>query len=62
MKLEIGAAIAEAIDTRISPYIRAMAAIFAKLDVVDVRCIAGFEYAYELMLRAIERAHAGVSL
>ena len=62
MKFEIWATIAEAIDTRIGPYIRAVAAIFAKLDIVDVGRIPRLEDADELVLRALKRAHAGVGL
>ena len=62
MKLEIRAAIPEAVDARIGPDIRAVAAVFAEFDVVGVRCVPGLEDANEFVLRAIERPHAGVGL
>jgi hypothetical protein len=60
VKLEIRAAIPEAVDARIGPDIRAVAAVFAEFDVVGVRCVPGLEDANEFVLRAIERPHAGV--
>jgi hypothetical protein len=62
MKHEIRASVAEAVDTCIFPDIRPVTAVFAKLDIVDVRRISRLEYANELMLRAVERTHAGIGL
>ena len=62
MKLEIRAAIPEAVDARIGPDIRAVAAVLAEFDVVDVRCVPRLEDADELVLGTIERPHAGVGL
>ena len=56
MKLEIGAAIAEAVDTCIGPYIRAVGAEFAKLDIVDVGRIPRLEDADELVLTVFRNA------
>ena len=53
---------AERGGARIGPDIRAPAAAFAELDVVDVRGGAGLEQRQQLMLGPIEAAHAGVGL
>jgi hypothetical protein len=62
VKLEIRAAIPEAVDARIGPDIRAVTAVFAEFDVVDVRCVPRLEDSDELVLGTIERPHAGVGL
>ena len=62
VKLEIRAAIPEAVDARIGPDIRAVTAVFAEFDVVDVRCASRFEHADELVLGTIKRPRAGVGL
>ena len=46
----------------IAPDVGAVAAVSAELDVVDVRRRAGLEDEDELVLGAVERAHAGVGL
>ena len=53
VKLEIRAAIAEAVDTGMGPDIRAIAAVFAELNVIDVRRTPRFEYAHKFVLRAV---------
>ena len=46
----------------IVPDVCPISPVFAEFDIVDVRCAPGFEDADELVLRAIERSHAGVVL
>ena len=36
--------------------------MLTELKVIDARCAPGLPYEYQLMFRAIERAHAGVGL
>ena len=53
---------AEGVDAGIGPDVRAVAAVLAELDVVDVRRVARLEDEDQLVLRAVERAHAAIGL
>src|SRR5262249_27761079 len=52
----------ERVCARISPDIGSVATIFSELDIVAMGCFAVLEHKDELVLRAIERSHAGVRL
>jgi hypothetical protein len=56
------AATTEPVDTGVGPDIRPVPAMLAQLDVVDVPALARLEHEHELVLRAIERAHAAIRL
>ena len=55
-------ALAAAIDARVRPHVGAVAAVLAELEVVDVRRVALLEDIDQLVLAAVEGAHAGVVL
>ena len=63
MRLEIGlTAFAKHVGAGIAPHVRAVSSVLAELDVVGVRCVTVLEDQDELVLRAIERAHAAIDL
>src|SRR5258708_8398547 len=49
-------------DAGIVPDIRAIAPMLAEPKIVGVRCGPGLPHEHQFMLRAIERAHAGIAL
>src|SRR5260370_9305420 len=53
---------AERVDAGVIPHIAAVATIAAELDMVLVRVPAMLEQEHELVLAAVERAHAGIVL
>src|ERR1700687_4999217 len=53
---------AERVDAGVAPHIAAVATIAAELDMVLVRVPAMLEQEHELVLAAVERAHAGIVL
>src|SRR5260221_12296107 len=53
---------AQRADAGIVPDIRAIAPMLAELEIIDVRGGPGLPYEHQLMLRAVERAHAGIGL
>src|SRR6056297_3624770 len=56
------AALPERVDARVVPDIRAVATMTAKVDIVDVARRAFLEDADQLVLGAIETAHAAIGL
>src|SRR3984893_14761182 len=61
-KVAFGPGAAERVDAGVAPHIAAVATIAAELDMVLVRVPAMLEQEYELVLAAVERAHAGIVL
>src|SRR5450759_4541944 len=57
---KLHAVLAEGIDAPVRPNVRAWAAALAEFEVVLMRRVPVLEHENELMLRAIECAHAGV--
>src|SRR5260370_38459764 len=53
---------AQRADAGIVPHVRAIATVLAELEIIDVRGGPGLPYEHQLMLRAVERAHAGIGL
>src|SRR5437764_12186434 len=53
---------AHRIDASIVPDISPIATILAELKIVDVHGAPGLPHEHQFMLRAVERAHAGVGL
>ena len=48
----------ERIKAKIGPHVRASSPVLAEFEAVDVRAIADLEHRNQLMLRAVEAAHA----
>src|SRR5260370_6755490 len=61
-KVAFGPGAAERVDAGVIPHIAAVATIAAELDMVLVRVPAVLEDEHELVLAAVERAHAGIVL
>lgn len=52
----------EGVDSRILPYIGAIASILSQFEIVDVLAIALLKDKYQLMLGTVERAHTTIIL
>ena len=61
-EIALATAAGEGIGTGITPHIAAVAPVPAELDIVGVRAAVLLENQDELVLAAIERAHAGIVL
>src|SRR6202521_5418376 len=61
-KVAFGPGAAERVGPGVIPHIAAVATIAAELDMVLVRVPALLEQEHELVLAAVERAHAGIVL